>query len=64
MAKATAKNVKLSLNQREKLIFLLPSITSSSLTNKKVKFFLQLVKWVLEVLKEHSIRSPNGSRRL
>jgi small subunit ribosomal protein S11 len=26
MAKATAKNVKLSLNQREKLIFLLPSI--------------------------------------
>jgi small subunit ribosomal protein S11 len=29
MAKATAKNVKLSLNQREKLIFLLPSITSS-----------------------------------
>jgi hypothetical protein len=29
------------------------------LTKKKVKLFLglQLVKWVLEVLKEHSIRS-------
>jgi hypothetical protein len=54
MAKATAKKT-LSLNQREKLI-LLPSITSFLWQTKKGEVIsgLQLVKWVLEVLKEYT----------
>jgi hypothetical protein len=60
MAKSNCKKRKLSLNQREKLIFLFIII---SLTNKKrmISWFLELEKWVLEVLKEHSIY-PNGSK--
>jgi ribosomal protein S11 len=42
------------LNQREKLIFLLPSITSSFDKQKgEVISWSSAGKWVLEVLKEH-----------
>jgi hypothetical protein len=58
MAKATAKNVKLSLNGEAHISATFNNIIIS-LTNKKGEVIsgLQLVKWVLEVLKEHSIRS-------
>jgi hypothetical protein len=55
MAKATAKNVKLSLNREAHISATFNNIIIS-LTNKRVKLFLGLqVKWVLEVLKEHSM---------
>jgi ribosomal protein S11 len=64
MAKATAKKIKLSLNQRRSSYFYFNNIII--LTNKKgeVISWSSAGKWVLEVLKEHSICSPNGSRRL
>jgi hypothetical protein len=66
MAKATAKKRKVIVESGETHISATFNNIIISLTNKKVKLFLglQLVKWVLEVLKEYSIRSPNGSRRL
>jgi hypothetical protein len=68
MAKATAKKRKVIVESTGEahISATFNNIIIISLTNKKVKLFhgLQLVKWVLEVLKKHSIRSPNGSRRL
>jgi hypothetical protein len=67
MAKATAKKRKVIVESTgEAHISATFNNIIISLTNKKVKLFLglQLVKWVLEVLKRHSICSPNGSRRL
>jgi hypothetical protein len=65
MAKATAKR-KVIVESTETHISATFNNIIISLTNKKLKLFLglQLEKWVLEVLKEHSICSPNGSRRL
>jgi small subunit ribosomal protein S11 len=56
MAKATAKNVKLSLNQRRSSYFCYLQYIIISLTKQKVRLFhgLQLVKWVLEVLKKNT----------
>jgi small subunit ribosomal protein S11 len=50
MAKATAKKRKVIVESTEKLIFLLPSITSSFQQTKKFISF-SAGKWVLEVLK-------------
>jgi hypothetical protein len=64
MAKATAKKRKVIVESGRSSYFCYFQQYHHFFNKGEVISGLQLVKWVLEVLKKHSICSPNGSRRL